>query len=170
MRHEFEVIRIWEQPTQPFLESIGLLPLAVLTNTPDKAQTLRQVAKRVEAISDLRVQSNVAASAGILAGLLLEKGLINQVLRKDIMQQSVIYQEWKEEFLQEGKLEEGQSLIVRLLIRRIGDLPSDLRSQIQILSLTQLESLGEALLDFVEPSDLDNWLRSQNASAERSQS
>ena len=86
LRHEFKVIRIWEQHTQPFLESIGLLPSAVLTNTPDKAQALRQVAKRVEAISDLQVQSNVAASAGILAGLQLDKGFINQVFRKEIMQ------------------------------------------------------------------------------------
>ncbi len=52
-RHEFEVIRLWEQPTQLFLESTGLLPLAVLTQTSDKAQTLRQVAARVEAIPEL---------------------------------------------------------------------------------------------------------------------
>ena len=102
MRHEFEVIRLWEQPTQPFLELAGLLPLAVLTNTPDRAQTLRQVAERIEAVPELRTQSNIAASAGILAGLTLEKHFINQVLRREIMQQSVIYQEWREEFLQEG--------------------------------------------------------------------
>lgn len=41
LRCEFEVIRLWEQPTQPFLKSVGLLPLAVLTDTPDQAQTLR---------------------------------------------------------------------------------------------------------------------------------
>jgi hypothetical protein len=34
------------------------------------------------------------------------------------------------------------------------------RSQIQALSLTQLESLGEALLDFTGAEDLDRWLRS----------
>jgi predicted transposase/invertase (TIGR01784 family) len=171
LRHEFEVIRIWEQPTQPFLESMGLLPLAVLTNTPDKAQTLREVAKRVEAISDLRVQSNVAASAGILAGLLLEKGLINQVLRKDIMQQSVIYQEWKEELLQEGRQEgrqegaigEAQAIILRQLSRRVGSLSLKNRSQVESLSLEQLESLGEALLDFSGSTDLDDWLRTHSA-------
>ncbi|NJK29112.1 MAG: Rpn family recombination-promoting nuclease/putative transposase, partial [Acaryochloris sp. SU_5_25] len=107
MRHEFEVIRLWEQPTQPFLESTGLLPLAVLTNTPDQAQTLRQVAERINFVPEMRVQSNVAASAGILAGLTLKRDFINQVLRKEIMQQSVIYQEWREEFLQEGR-EEGR--------------------------------------------------------------
>jgi predicted transposase/invertase (TIGR01784 family) len=160
MRYEFEAIRLWEQPTELFLKSTGLLPLAVLTQTSDKAQTLRQVANQVEAIADLRVQSNVAASTGILAGLLLEKDFINQVLRREIMQQSVIYQEWKEEFFQEGKLEGEQSLIFRLLSRRIGNIPQDLQLQIQSLSLSQLESLGEALLDFSQTDDLVEWLRS----------
>ncbi len=171
IRHEFEVVRLWEQPTQPFLESAGLLPLAVLTNTPDKAQTLRQVAERINAVPEIRTQSNVAASTGILAGLTLGRDVINQVLRREIMQQSVIYQEWKEEFLREGR-EEGrqegrqegeQSLILRLLNRRIGDVSPELRSQVQALSLEQLEALGEALLDFSEPTDLVNWLRDNQA-------
>jgi predicted transposase/invertase (TIGR01784 family) len=159
LRGEFEVIRLWEQPTESFLKSTGLLPLAVLTKTPNKAQTLRQVVAKVNAILDKRVQSNVAASAGILAGLQLDKEFINQVLRREIMQQSVIYQEWKEEGRQEGKLEGEQSLILRLLARRIGDVTPNLQSQIQCLSLNQLESLGDALLDFSHADDLVVWLR-----------
>ncbi len=154
-RHEFTVIRLWEQPTQLFLESTGLLPLAVLTQTPDKAQTLRQVAARVEAIPEMAVQSNVAASAGILAGLLLNKDFINQVLRREIMQQSVIYQEWRQEGEQAGEAR----LVLRQLTRRIGEVSLELRSQIQALSLEQLEALGEALLEFSQPSDLTNWLQ-----------
>jgi predicted transposase/invertase (TIGR01784 family) len=159
LRAEFEVIRLWEQPTEPFLESTGLLPLAVLTNTPDKAQTLRQVVAKVDSILEKRVQSNVAASAGILAGLLLKRDFINQVLRKDIMQQSVIYQEIEEG----GVLKGEQSLVLRQLTRRIGEVPPDVRSQIQSLSLTQIELLGEALLDFSQFIDLVNWLE-QNKS------
>ena len=159
-RHEFEVIRLWEQPTQTFLEATGLLPLAVLTQTPDTAQTLRQIATRIEAIPDQRIQSNVAASTGILAGLLLNKELINQVLRRDIMQQSVIYQEWREEFLQEGRQEGESALILRLLSRRLGEVTPEQRSQIQSLSINQLEALGEALLDFTKPEDLEEWWRS----------
>jgi predicted transposase/invertase (TIGR01784 family) len=159
LRHEFEVIRLWEQPTDVFLASTGLLPLAVLTQTADQAQTLRQVAARIEAIPEPRVQSNVAASAAILAGLTLNQDVINQVLRREIMQQSVIYQEWREEFLQEGRQEGEQALILRLLTRRIGEVSSVVRSQVQALSLDQLEALGEALLDFSEPADLVNWLQ-----------
>ncbi|NEO11267.1 MULTISPECIES: Rpn family recombination-promoting nuclease/putative transposase [unclassified Moorena] len=163
-RHEFEVIRLWEQPTQPFLESTGLLPLAVLTQTPDAAQTLRQVAARVEAIPEMRIQSNVAACAGILAGLLLKRDLINQVLRTDIMQQSVIYQDIKDEGRHEGE----QSLILRLLLRRIGEVSPEMRSQVQALSLPQLEALGEALLDFTKPEDLDEWMRSLSVADSKS--
>ncbi|NJM67731.1 MAG: DUF4351 domain-containing protein [Acaryochloris sp. RU_4_1] len=56
-------------------------------------------------------------------------------------------------------LGEGQSLVLRLLTRRIGDVSPDLQSQIQALSLDQLEALGEALLDFSEPADLVSWLQ-----------
>jgi predicted transposase YdaD len=67
----------------------------------------------------------------------------------------------RQEGRQEGKLEGERSLILRLLIRRIGDVSLDLQAQIQSLSLSQLESLGEALLDFSQPSDLVDWLKSQ---------
>jgi predicted transposase/invertase (TIGR01784 family) len=161
-RHEFEVIRLWEQPTQSFLEARGLLPLAVLTQTSDAAQTLRQVAARIEAIPELRVQSNVAASTGILAGLLLKRDFINQILRRDIMQQSVIYQDILQEGEQTGALKQGQSLVLRQLTRRIGEVSPEMRSQIQALSLPQLEALGEALLDFTKPEDLHEWIRSHS--------
>jgi predicted transposase YdaD len=51
-----------------------------------------------------------------------------------------------------------RSLVIRLLARRIGILPAELRSQVEQLSVTQLESLGEALLDFEQLSDLTTWL------------
>jgi predicted transposase YdaD len=93
----------------------------------------------------------------------LKKDFINQVLRREIMQQSVIYQEWREEFLQEGRQEGEQAgevkLVLRQLPRRIGEVSPGLRSQIQALSLVQIEALGEALLEFSQPSDLVHWLQ-----------
>jgi predicted transposase YdaD len=59
---------------------------------------------------------------------------------------------------QEGKQEEARSLILRLLNRRIGAINSTLAAQIRSLPLTQLEALGEALLDFTDSSDLQTWL------------
>lgn len=70
-------------------------------------------------------------------------------------------QEGREEGRQEGRRQEGRSLILRLVQRRFGDLPQTTIRQINMLSLEQLEALGEALLDFAEMADLQRWLAAQ---------
>lgn len=64
---------------------------------------------------------------------------------------------------EEGRQEGEQILVLRLLQKRFGELPEQLRLDIQILSLNQLEELGEALLDFTAIEDLFNWLDTNQA-------
>ena len=49
---------------------------------------------------------------------------------------------------QERLLEAQRSLFIRLLTRKIGSMPTDAIDRINSLPIEQLESLGEALLDF----------------------
>ena len=81
-----------------------------------------------------------------------------------------VFQEVKEEAMregrkeglqegrQEGRKEEAASLIVRQLEKRFGELPEDVRTSISELTITVLEELGEALLDFLDISEVQNWL------------
>jgi predicted transposase YdaD len=57
-----------------------------------------------------------------------------------------------------GRTEEARSLILRLLVRRVGTLPAPIEAQVQSLDLQKFEALGEALLDFTSMSDLSDWL------------
>ncbi|MEX0271447.1 Rpn family recombination-promoting nuclease/putative transposase [Leptolyngbyaceae cyanobacterium UHCC 1019] len=163
LRHEFQVVRLWEQPTEVFFQRPGLLPYAVLSQTSDRFSVLREVAEAIDALQGRQQQSNLAAATGILAGLVLEKQMIRRLLRRELMQESVIYQELREEAREEVRREERlkgeRSLILRLLNRRVGELTQQARSQIEQLSVPQLEDLGEALLDFSSMADLENWLR-----------
>jgi len=52
-----------------------------------------------------------------------------------------------------------QELVLRQLQRRVGELPEEVKKQVQSLSLQDLEALGEALLDFTTIDDLLNWLQ-----------
>jgi len=61
--------------------------------------------------------------------------------------------------LERGRREEGQQLVFRLLRRRWGMLPSALHSQVEALSLVEMENLAEALLDFTALADLEKWLQ-----------
>jgi predicted transposase YdaD len=62
----------------------------------------------------------------------------------------------------EIKQEGEKSLILRLLNRRVGELPEDVCQQVEVLSLEELENLGEALLDFSSMADLQVWLNQEN--------
>ncbi len=170
MRHEFEIIRLWEQQTEDLLQFPGLLPLAVLGRSDNRTQTLREISSVISTIENRRQQSNITAATSILAGLVLEKDVIRSVLREEIVRESVIYQDIVEKATAKGKAEgikegeakgikeEAVSLVLRLLKKRIGQIrPSD-ESRITNLSVEQLEALGEALLDFSSGDDLSAWL------------
>ena len=158
MRHEFEIIRLWEQPTTDFLQFPGLLPLAVLGRSNNRTQTLREVSSVIDRIGDKRQQTNIAAATSILAGLVLEKDIIRGILKEEIMQESVIYQDIKAQGEAQGIKKGEVSLILRQLKRRIGTITSEDESRITNLSVEQLEALGEALLDFSVADDLIAWL------------
>lgn len=62
------------------------------------------------------------------------------------------------EGLQQGLQQEANVLIIRLLKRKIGNLPHNLESKIASLPLKTLENLGEALLDFNSLDEAIDWL------------
>jgi len=154
MRHEFDVIRLWEQPVSELIKYPGLLPLAALGKTDDREENLRQISLQIDKIEDRTAQSNIATTTSVLAGLVLNEQVIKSILRREIMQDSVIYQDIK----REGKKEGQEELILRQLKRRTGQISETEETKINGLSQEKLEALGDALLDFKTKDDLTAWL------------
>ena len=73
------------------------------------------------------------------------------------LQQTRVYKDAKAE----GRTEEGQLLILKQLTRKLGSISPEVRSRVNGLTIEQLESLGEDLLDFTSMADLEAWF-SQN--------
>ena len=67
-------------------------------------------------------------------------------------------QEGEQRGEQRGRQEEGQTLIIRLLNRRVGTVSPAVQAQVKALPLARLEELGEALLDFGGMGDFLAWL------------
>ncbi|TRV49614.1 MAG: DUF2887 domain-containing protein, partial [Microcystis panniformis Mp_GB_SS_20050300_S99D] len=59
----------------------------------------------------------------------------------------------------EGRQEGEAILLLRFLNRRLGQLDDSVIEQVQQLSISQLENLAEALLDFANLADLTRWLQ-----------
>ncbi len=113
--HQYRVIRIWEQSTAPFLKYPGLWAYAALTDTSDREGVLRDVAAKIETLEDQTQQSNLTAITAVISGLQLDKNLIQRILRRDIMKESVIYQEWEAENKERGKIEERKNIALKMI-------------------------------------------------------
>ncbi|MBD2627348.1 Rpn family recombination-promoting nuclease/putative transposase [Trichormus variabilis] len=83
-------------------------------------------------------------------------------------EQTRLYQELREEATeigkQQGKQEGEVNLILRLLSKKFGEVPNQLKTHIEKLSLEQLEDLTEVLLDFSNLDDLVVWLQNLEVS------
>jgi predicted transposase/invertase (TIGR01784 family) len=141
-RHEFEVVRLWEQPAERFLQYPGLLPFAVLGQSADAEETLRQAAQRMDQIADHTTQANLMAASGILAGLKLENEIIYRVLRRDIMQESIVYRSILAEG--EAKGEERKQREIALNFLRDG-LPIEMVARGTGLSIEDVQHLQQQL-------------------------
>ena len=78
------------------------------------------------------------------------------------LKQTLVYQEALAEGRQEGRQLGETVLVLRQLHRRFGALDLAQEVRIQALSVTDLEALGEALLDFQTAVDLTAWLQQQS--------
>ncbi len=103
-------------------------------------------------------RANVLDLLGNLRVTLEAKANIQPEERDLIMQLSPLYLEKIEAAERVGGKKEALTLIFRQLNKRVGVLSPELQLQVKALSLEQLEELCEALLDFVNLTDLETWL------------
>jgi predicted transposase/invertase (TIGR01784 family) len=138
-RHEFDLIRLWEQPVSLFLKYPGLLPFAALGQSESPEGILRQVTQIVDQIEDPTTQANLMAASAILAGLRLEQDVIYRLVQRDIMQESVIYRSIQQErnraialnLLQEGVSIETVARGTGLSIEEVQQLQQQLHNSVQ---------------------------------------
>lgn len=141
-RHEFDVMRLWEQPTSIFLQYPGLLPFAALGQTADPAETLRQATEIVDRIEDTATQANLMAASAILAGLRLEQDVIYSLVRRDIMQESVIYRSIQEEAEARAEIRKQREIATNSLQE---GLPIEIVARVTGLSIEEVQQLQQQL-------------------------
>ncbi len=139
---------------------MGLIELIVSkeNQAPELVKNLMQRTK-----TEISNNSEREGIIELLETVLLSK--FSQLTRQEIeamflvndIKQTRVYQEAK----QEGREVEATNLLLRQLSKRFGKLTDSYIQKISNLKIAQLEDLGEALLDFRDINDLDEWLKSQ---------
>jgi Domain of unknown function (DUF4351) len=94
------------------------------------------------------------------------KEILDVQEQEELMALSQVFLDWEQKTINTAQKQATESLVLRQLTRRVGEVKPDLLSRVQELSLAQVEALGEALLDFSTVDDLVEWLRSESSSKE----
>lgn len=139
--------------------------LSELNSLTDKwIYFLKETAHLDEIPENLGEVAEIEEALGIANQINLTVEELDIVERRGIALQDergrITYAEQKGEERGEKKGEKkGETrLVMRLLKKRFGEIPTALSSQIEQLELEDLESLGEDLIEFNSLEDLSNWL------------
>jgi predicted transposase/invertase (TIGR01784 family) len=158
-----QVQRIYLEDLQQESEvSIGVGLVQLIVSKP------RQVAVRAKSLLDrLNTDEQSKLSRQAIIELietivvyqfpLLSREAIEQMLELSELKQTRVYQDALQEGIELG-IKRERSLILKLLTCRVGSLSAQSEAKLMKLSVTQLEALGEALLNFSSAADLQDWL------------
>ncbi|MGG6269274.1 Rpn family recombination-promoting nuclease/putative transposase [Leptolyngbya sp. AN03gr2] len=145
-RHEFQVIKLWEQDPTDFLQDPVLLPFAVFAQAQSSEALLRQVAQQVSEITPNQQRQEVSTYVQLMAGLKYDKNQVRRIFREGMMRESVIYQEILQEGRQEGRQEGEQSAIERVATNMLlKQMTPETIAEITGLTLEQIEQLRSQL-------------------------
>lgn len=138
---------------------IGLLVLTTLTEaqSPEQARTLlRRTRQEIPAPDQQQAIIDLITTIMVYQFTHMSHQEVKAMLGLTL-QDTRVYQEGREEGREEILLK-TRTLVVRLLTRKVGILTDELTLKVEILSIDQLEDLGEVLFDFSSLADLETWI------------
>lgn len=152
----FQRIYLDELPPEAAHQSLELGILYLVGIQPDAApdQAKQLIARAQQEVSDRSTQQQIIEliqTVLVYKFPTLSTQEIEAMLGLGELKQTRVYQE--------AQREEALTFLLRLLTRKFGTIEAEIQSQLQRLSKTQLEELGEASLNFTAIADLLTWLQ-----------
>jgi predicted transposase/invertase (TIGR01784 family) len=135
---------------------LGLMVLTTLEGEEAKAEA-RGLIQRAQNSRDI---INLVSTIVLYKFNTLSRDEVDLMLGIEL-QQTRVYQEAKAEGEVIGEnrgLERERALVLKLLTRKLVAISPEIQTRVNSLTIEQIESLGEALLDFTQIGDLTNWL------------
>jgi len=160
---DYKVINLWEVEAQIVFEQNlrSLLPFVPILKGGGEETVVREALRELRADE---VLNELEPLLSFFASFVLELRVVQEIMRWDmaVLRESPWYQQILQEGLQQGEQigeQQGEAkLVLRLINRRFGQLDRTLEEKIRSLSVEQLETLAEELLDFSTVEDLEIWL------------
>ncbi len=123
-----------------------------------EAGILEEIPTSLREVPEIEKALNIANCANLTPQELDKLHGQETLLRDRRGQIAFAKQEGEKEGEKKGRIKQAIALIIRLLKKRFGEFPENLKNQLSDLSLSELENLSEEIFDFTAFDDLSNWL------------
>src|SRR5205085_2867864 len=168
----FDVIKLWEVPTELLLQMgwTGLLPLVPLTEGGKRPEAVKEMIDRLASAQ----QFDLLAISQVVGGLVFKKGSELDWFRRrfsmfqDILRESWVYQELVEEGIEKGReegieqgreeerqreLEQQREIVMSFVQKRFPETIALAKQQVE--SITDLEVLRKVLLKLFDAQTVE---------------
>jgi hypothetical protein len=149
LRFEYDVVRLWEQPLDRFLQGpLALVPLAPLTDEalPQLTNVVQEAVQRVRTEADPDRRDTIEATLFLLLGLRFDKERISrleQTIMIDIRESST-YELWMER----REARALRQIILRMGRKKFGEpTPAQVQAVESMTDLERMHNLTDKLLD-----------------------
>ncbi|MDA8334580.1 MAG: hypothetical protein M0Z41_06245 [Peptococcaceae bacterium] len=159
--YAYTVLRVWEQYRQDVVEArlVGLYPLLPLMKGGKADETPREAMEEsiraVQEVEDEAVRKDLLAVMAILVGGRYSPELVRSMIRREMIMESAVFQEWVKDIVEEKTAEAEakgrQEAICKFLNTRFGDISRDLQGRVKRIG--NVETL-DAILDRIFSADL----------------
>lgn len=143
----YKAVRIWELNKQPIIERKlkGLYPLIPLMERYEEETDELIIEKTVETIKtveDISEQADLLAVMSIISGEKFSSEIVKKYVRRDMLMNSAIYNEWVEEERRESAIKASKEAtiksvkknLIELLEGRFDIIPLSVRKNIEIIN------------------------------------
>lgn len=165
IKFKYKVLKVWESDSRMIIDNdlYGLYPIIPLTEhrSTDDRKCLEVCFDLIQNIDveDKVLKADMSVCTGVLAGLKYPKKLIKNLMKVEIMRESVIYQdilnEGMEKGMEKGREEGIEKSIVSVLSARFGNIPAYLsdmiyntKSQSRLDKLLRLAATSRTINEF----------------------
>lgn len=137
---------------------VGLYPLLPLMKQEDQEtpdNIMETTVKMIETVSESHLKADLLAVVSILAGEKFSTELVKKYIRREMLMNSPLFEEWVKEERVEAAINKTRKNIVRILVRKFDIVPKSVRLELD--KIDDEEMLDELLEKSVDISSLEDF-------------
>lgn len=156
----YDVIKIWEIKKDYIIGNnllglYSLLPLMEIEPGESDEEVIEKSVKTIETIEDKALREDALAAMSIMSSDRYSSSLIQKYVRREMIMNSPLFEEWAVEERKEGAVINSRETIIDLLVEKFDFVPKSLREK--IATINDKDIMSDLTRKIIKTSSLEEY-------------